>query len=428
MDVTPADEGRVGSLGLRAWARKAASVVLTGSAQAIIQALALATGLVVVRFLTVREYAYYTIANAALGTMSVLSDSGITDGLIAQGGKVWRDRRALGGLVAAALALRRRLGLMAAAISLPFLYVLLTRQGATPFAALLVAASVIPLFASALTGQLLQVVPRLHQQTGRLQKIQVVASVLRFALVAATAALLPLAWIATLCAGLAQFWLNRRSRQIASESADLKASAEPEAWQACLRQVRRSAPSAVYYAFEGQIAVLLVSIFGHTSGVASVGALTRLAMVFNVFGAVFSLLVVPKFARQYSNRRTLQRTFWGAQLVMLGTTAVPVLFVALFPQAVLWILGPDYSSLAHEALIAALGGVFGLLGGCTYWMSAARGVVIAPWFMIPLALAVQVALISVLPLSTVSGVLWLAALTNLAYWIMHAVNFARAPR
>ena len=407
--------------------RKAAGVMVSAAAQAAIQLLTLATGLVVVRLLPVREYAYYTIANAVLGTMSVLSDSGIADSLVAQGGKVWKDRRALGGLIAAGLALRKRFALIAAAISLPLMYILLQRQGATPAAAVLVAASIIPLYASTLTGQLLQIVPRLHQQAARLQRIQVSAAVLRFALVTGVAKLLPLAWIASLCAGAAQAWQNWRLRRLAAGLADLDAAPAPEAWESCMRQVRRSAPSAVYYAFEGQIAILLVSIFGRTSGVASVGALTRLAMIFQVVAAVFALLWVPRFAKLPYDRPLL-KVFWGSQLALSGVSLIPVLCVALYPQAILWVLGPAYGSLEHEALIAALGGSFGLLGGCSYWMSAARGVVIAPWLMIPLALCVQIVLISILPLSTVAGVLWLGAVTNLAYWIMHALNFTRAPR
>jgi hypothetical protein len=421
------DELRVALIYAAAVRRRAAGLMLTASAQALIQLLSLVTGLVVVRVLSVREYAYYTIANAVLSTMSVLSDSGIADGLIAQGGRVWSDRSALGGLIAAGLALRRRFALFAATISLPILFVLLRRQGATAPAAVLVAAAVIPLYASTLTGQLLQIVPRLHRQSARLQRIQVSAAVLRFALVTGVAKLLPLAWIATACAGAAQAWSNWRLRRLAAELVDLNASPAAESWENCMRQVRRSAPSAVYYAFEGQIAILLVSIFGMTSGVASVGALTRLAVIFTVIGSVFALLWVPRFAR-LSYERPVLKAFWGAQLALAGVSAVLVLCVVLFPHAVLWVLGPAYGSLEHEALIAALSGSFGLLGGCSYWMSAARGVVIAPWAMIPLALCVQILLISMLPISTVGGVLWLGALTNLAYWLMHTVNFVRERR
>lgn len=66
------------------------TLLLTAGAQSGIQFLAVVTGLAVVRLLSVREYAYYTIANAALGTLTVLTDCGVTQAVLALGGKVWQ--------------------------------------------------------------------------------------------------------------------------------------------------------------------------------------------------------------------------------------------------------------------------------------------------------------------------------------------------
>ena len=42
-------------------------------------------------------------------------------------------------------------------------------------------------------------------------------------------------------------------------------------------------PGTIFYAFQGQVALLLITYFGHATAVASVGALTRLAQVFTLF-------------------------------------------------------------------------------------------------------------------------------------------------
>jgi hypothetical protein len=129
-------------------------LVLTGAAQAGIQLLAFASGLLVIRYLPLQEYAYYTIANAVLGTLIVLTDSGISQGVMARGGKVWTNAHALGAVLASGLQLRRRFGWFAAAISLPLLWLLLRRQGASTGMTALVTFSIVPLFLSTLTGQL----------------------------------------------------------------------------------------------------------------------------------------------------------------------------------------------------------------------------------------------------------------------------------
>jgi hypothetical protein len=99
--------------------------------------------------------------------------------------------------------------------------------------------------------------------------------------------------------------------------------------------------------------------------------------------------------------------------------------VILSPSSALLLLGQGYRSLGHEVVLAAAGGALALLSGCAYIMASSRGVVLTPWFVVPVSLSLQLALIFTLPISTVSGVLWLSILTNLAFWLMHAINFTR---
>ena len=49
------------------------------------------SGILIIRYLDKQEYAYFIIANMILGTITVLSDSGISASLSARGGKIWRE-------------------------------------------------------------------------------------------------------------------------------------------------------------------------------------------------------------------------------------------------------------------------------------------------------------------------------------------------
>ncbi len=75
-------------------------ISITGSAQIIVQAVGFASGILIIRLLPVQEYAFYTLANTMLGAMTVLSDGGISTGVMAQGGKVWEDKLKLGKVLA----------------------------------------------------------------------------------------------------------------------------------------------------------------------------------------------------------------------------------------------------------------------------------------------------------------------------------------
>jgi O-antigen/teichoic acid export membrane protein len=84
--------------------------------QAAVQILAFSSGILLVRWLPQREYAYFTIANTMQATLNLLADIGISVGLISIGGRVWQDRHRFGELIKTGLSIRRRLAFGAAII------------------------------------------------------------------------------------------------------------------------------------------------------------------------------------------------------------------------------------------------------------------------------------------------------------------------
>ncbi|HTV51514.1 MAG TPA: hypothetical protein VME21_10010 [Steroidobacteraceae bacterium] len=391
------------------------TTVVTGFAQAAIQLLGFLGGLIVLRRLSTEEYAWYTVANAVLGTMTVVSDSGISQSVMAQGGKVWRSHAGLGAVIAEGIHLRRRFAVWALACSLPILFLLLRRQHASVAMALLVSASIMPLFVASLTGQLLQVPLRLHQRVGPLQRVLLWGAGLRLVLMTMAVELAPLAWVVSLLSGLAQNWANWRTRRLAREVADLQERGKPALREQMLQQVRRTAPYSIYYAFEGQITVWLVSLLGQARAVAQVGALGRLAMVFQIGGLIFAMLWMPRFARMAPGAAVLRR-FWQLQLALACLIVASVGAVAAAPHAVLWVLGPSYGSLTHEVVLMSAAGALSLAWGAAYQAAAARSIVLPPLISVPGPLALQVLLIALLPVGTVSGVLWLSIASSAALW------------
>ncbi len=100
-------------------------VSITGGTQVLVQGLGLLTGLFIVRTLSLKEYAYYTIANTMLGTMSALADSGISTGVMAEGAKVWNNNKSLGEIIVTALSIQKIFAVLSLAVSIPILAYLL---------------------------------------------------------------------------------------------------------------------------------------------------------------------------------------------------------------------------------------------------------------------------------------------------------------
>src|SRR6266478_441366 len=99
--------------------------------QAVVQIIGFLSGILLVRTLEQRDYAYFTIANTMQGTINLLADIGISVGLVSIGGRVWHDRHRFGELINAGLGVRRRLGALAIVVVTPIMYFMLVKNGAS---------------------------------------------------------------------------------------------------------------------------------------------------------------------------------------------------------------------------------------------------------------------------------------------------------
>jgi O-antigen/teichoic acid export membrane protein len=398
--------------------------LIAGGAQAAVQLLGFVAGIVVIRNLAPQQYALYTITTAALGTMTVLTDGGVSSGVLAQGGAVWHDARKLGAVLATGLELRRRLALIALGVSLPLTSELLHHQGAGWLEAGVVAASILPVFLATVTSQLLEVVPRLHQRVWPLQRIQLLSNLARVVLLGLATPLWPLAAVASVATAPSQWWANWQLRRLAGRYADWCGASEADVRSRLITQVRRTMPAAVYYSLSGQLTVWVISIFGRPTAVAAVGALGRLAMILTVMSSAFGVLAVPRFARIPGLERSrVAFRYWQSQAVLALASGIPLLAIAWFPGPALTVLGPHYAGLEREALLMGFSSVASILSGAAFSLGAARGIVVPPFFALPYCILLQVCFLAVLPIDSIPGVIWVGILTGLSQWILHVVYF-----
>jgi O-antigen/teichoic acid export membrane protein len=384
--------------------------------QAIVQVVGFLSGILLIRHLDQREYAYFTIANTMQGTLNVLADIGISVGLVSIGGRVWQDRNRLGQLVKTASNLRRKLGAIAAIVITPILFFILVKNGAPiPYTLVLIALVLAGLGVQLALG-VLGVVPRLLSDIRRIQTIDLVGAAVRL-LVLVTLMFLFLNSAVAVAVGsatlLLQYWLMRR---YAGRVIDLDAPENEEDRAAMQRFIRHLAANAIFFCFQGQITVFLISFFGRDiSSVAEVGALGRLAMVFTVLTNLLTNVFGPAFARCHDPKRLR----WQYAAIVGGVTAFSVVLVSaavLFPGAFLYVLGGKYAHLERELVLMVSGAVIGALTGTFWTLNASKAWIAGSWLYIPLTLTAQIALIPITDFSSVRSVLLfnlLSALPNL---------------
>lgn len=379
-------------------------ISITGGAQAVVQGTGLLCGILVIRLLPVQEYAWYTIANTMLGTISLLADGGISTGVMSQGGKIWQDKEKLGSVLATGLFLRRKFALWSLLVSTPILIYLLVHNGASGITTLLITVSLIPAFFAALSDSLLEIVPKLHQDIISLQKNQLIVSTGRLILSGFLLIIFPFTFIAIIAAGIPRAYGNINLRRITGAFADKNQKPELEIQKNILKTVKKIMPGSIYYCISGQVTIWLISIFGSTAAIAQVGALSRLGMVFNLLSVIFATLFVPRFARLPNNRRLLLNRYLRTQFALLALSALLILFVALYPSQILWILGQKYKSLRPVLVIAMSSSIGGFILGSLFSISTSRGWIIHPALPIIVGILSQIIIIPFINFTTVKGV------------------------
>jgi O-antigen/teichoic acid export membrane protein len=383
--------------------------------QGIVQMVGFLSGILLIRHLDQREYAYFTIANTMQGTLNTLADIGISVGLVSIGGRVWQDRNRFGQLIKTASNLRRKLGAIAAVVITPILFFMLVKNGAPlPYTFVLIALVLAGLAVQLALG-VLGVVPRLRSDVGRIQTIDFVGAAVRLVVLVALMYLFLNSAVAVAVGSatlFVQYWMLRR---YVARVIDFDAPENEEDRNAMQRFIRHLAANAVFFCFQGQITIFLLGFFGRVNAIAEVGALGRLGMVFTVLTNLLTNVFGPAFARCQDPKRLR----WQYAAIVGGVTAFSLVLIAaaaLFPGAFLFVLGAKYAHLERELVLMVGGAVVGALTGTFWTLNASKAWIAGSWLYIPLTVGTQILLIPITDFSSVRSVLMfnlLSAVPNL---------------
>jgi len=202
--------------------------------------------------------------------------------------------------------------------------------------------------------------------------------------------------------------------------------------RAIIQLTMPATPGVIFYALQGQISLLLITVFGHTAAVASVGALGRLAQIFTLLLQMNPLLIEPYFARIPRNR--LKINYLGAVAAVGGIGVAFIGLAWVWPQVFLWILGPKYAGLRFEVLLVMIGSAFRLIAGLAAAINGSRR--FNYWWhnvlTIVLPLAIQGVFLWKSDLGSVQAVLWFGIASSAASMVVNLLcavyGFLRGPR
>lgn len=318
---------------LKQWS---ATLIQFALVQALVQLVTALGGLIIVRTLPKPEYALLAVANSMQSACQALAELGTGIGLRSIGGRIWNDPVRFGQLLRTSLVLRRWFAAIAFGICLPLTVWLLWRNGAALWLAialcLALATSLVPLLGSSTWA----VSAQLHREFRRIQKLDLGSAGIRLALIGALAVSYLNALLAVLVSAITN-WVQALSlRKWAEAKADATASPNLEDRRDLLRLSLKSLPNTIFFCFQGQVVLLILTLAGSPAAIADLTALGRLAIFFQVLSVTFTNVLAPSFARCQEPVR-LQRLYLLFISGMTAALASLAAFAWVWPRPFLWL-------------------------------------------------------------------------------------------
>ncbi len=339
--------------------------------QGALQLVGVLGGLLLVRRLSVDSYAQLGLATAFQAVVAVLMDLGLASTIIPLVGDRRDDPALVGRYVRAAKHLRDRSFLIVAPLATLAILAILHRHGwSWPVQLALTASVLLALF----SGGKVSYFSAPFFLFGRLREFylpQVVSGTLRllaYLVLSAVGALTAIsaAALSALNVVLVGELLQRRSRPyLRWPTRD-----SPETDREVLRFMLPAAPASVFSAFQSQISLFLISVFGGTVAIAQVAALGRIGQLFAVL-MTFNVIVIEPWVARLPRPRLLHG-FLGLML-LASLCCLPLIYLGFHhPRFYLWILGAKYANLGDQMGFLILAACINFLAGLLWIMNRAR--------------------------------------------------------
>lgn len=374
----------------------------------VAQGLAAVTGLLLVRWLTVEQYAIYTIAISIMGAISVLAKGGANIGFVALLGRVWPDYARAGELVPALVHVRRLLMMFLMPLVLGLAAMILWQSGADwrQSGAILILLGAF--WVVDLNSRIIDQILFFAHQTSRVQMLDSGLAIGRLAVVSALFSIGGLNAISAVLIGvlvaLVRIWPIRKwvFKIVPRVTSEPRASDVEE----IVTGVKRQLPVEAFYVSQAQIVLLLLAFKADATVIAGFGALMRISALLGPIRVVNAAFFVPIVAQ--AKECVIRKIF--ALTALISIPGLMLLAIAIvMPNALLWLLGENYAHLKTEIIVLAICVAFIQTGG-EYWnMIAHRGWVEYSIAQIPLGFLWVGGALLWLDVSTISGALILNA-------------------
>ncbi|MFC6859384.1 lipopolysaccharide biosynthesis protein [Zunongwangia atlantica] len=381
-------------------------IIVFIAGQGAVQFVQLLSGFFLIHWLSVEDYAQYSIAFAFQSTAQVLVELGVSGSVVALVGNRINDKAVLGKYIKGGKFFRNRMLFVVSVICLiGFPYMTWQHGWPIHITFFLLLCILLNLFFSGNTA--FYITPlMIHRKLKDIYNIQLTSGIFRLIFLWIVYLLSIInSWIAALTTCLTVFYNGERFREKSKDFIEEPVESDPETRKEILNYVKPVIPGIIYSAFSAQISLFIIGIFGASENIAEVGALGRLGQIFMIFNMASSTLVVPYLARQ--SKKYLGRKFLAILGIGLCIALTLITIGFVLPEPLLWIMGDKYSHLKGEVGLLILNSSIIFINVLMWDMNCSRKWL---WSWIPIVsissnILLQALMIFTMDLSTTYSVL-----------------------
>lgn len=340
--------------------------------QGMAQGLTVLASLFLVHRLTLQAYAQFSLAIGFQTMFSTLMDFGFAGTIVPMVGANKDDRALVGRYVRSAKHLRDLAFYILGPIAVIAFYAIVYKQHwPWHIQTALLASILVALYAGGKSSYFSAALI-LHGRLRSYYVFQVIAGLFKvcsYVVLAYTGVLN--AWIAAGIGALAIFFTAECYAREAKPLMDWPAHDDPATDKSIFQYILPAAPAIIFTAFQAQLTLFLISIFGgQTVYIAQVAALGRIGQLFTVL-TTFNLLVVEPFVARVNHRRLFPTFVTLTCLACVGLA--PIVYAAYtWPQAFLYLIGPKYNTLQALTGWVILAATINYIAGLIWMMNRSR--------------------------------------------------------
>ena len=336
-----------------------------------LQFLNLLFGFLIIRWLSKEDYAKYSITFSFQSFVNALVDLGFSSAIIGMIGNNYADKQMVGEYIKVAKFYRQRLFWLIVPVSCVFFIFLVSKYDWKATDCFFLYSSVVVFLLAQGWSSYYSPLLLIHKSYDAYYKPQIVSSFYKLIVLVGfhIGELLNVfigVWLNTFSMVFNAVSYKNATTQYYTATDIVNGNKKAEVRNYLLPII----PGLIFWAFQGQISIFLISFFGNSDNIADVAALSRLGQIFLLLSALSTVVISPFLARQTG--KSFVRYFLISSFLAISISGLLVSLAFFYPLPFLFLLGSDYYNLKHEVGFIMISGSVSYLAGFFYSIQSVK--------------------------------------------------------